>query len=162
MTSLSNSLPFNPLHIFGDGFGHFVARLLSSRLVTQIKGVATDKFLELLLAGMDLAFALSRSYRENIAGFKANYLFSTADGRVNASALFIRGNMKVKTRAIADWDVRIEFKNAEALRRFLFSKDQDILNSLLANEVEVQGNLNLVYKFGFMARDLAHRLGATK
>ena len=41
----------------------------------------------------------------------------------------------------------------------MFSRDQDILNSLLANDVEVDGNLNYVYKFGFMARDLGHRLG---
>jgi hypothetical protein len=29
----------------------------------------------------------------------------------------------------------------------------------LANEVAVDGNLNYIYKFGFMARDLVHRLG---
>jgi hypothetical protein len=29
----------------------------------------------------------------------------------------------------------------------------------LANEVTVDANLNYIYKFGFMARDLVHRLG---
>jgi hypothetical protein len=46
------------------------------------------------------------------------------------------------------------------LRDFIFSRDQDILNSILANQVEVDGNLNYIYKFGFMARDLAKRVGA--
>ena len=55
--------------------------------------------------------------------------------------------------------VTVTFKDSAAMRRFLFSKDQDILASLLANEVEVDGNLNYIYKLGFMARDLTRRLG---
>jgi hypothetical protein len=145
--------------VIGDRIGHCITRLFSKKMLVQIEGVATDTFIELLLKGMDLAFALSRGYRENITGFKANYLFRTRDGLVNASVLFANDDMKVLDGAIADWDVCVDFKNAEALRKFMFSKEQDILNSILANEVEVQGNLNLIYKFGFMARDLAHRLG---
>jgi hypothetical protein len=45
------------------------------------------------------------------------------------------------------------------LRAFLLSKNQDILDSVLANTVEVDGNLNYIYKFGFMVRDLIRRLG---
>ena len=45
------------------------------------------------------------------------------------------------------------------MNAFLFSRDQDILDSLLANDVELDGNLNYIYKFGFMARDLGRRLG---
>jgi hypothetical protein len=56
--------------------------------------------------------------------------------------------------------VRVRFTDGAALRRFLFAEDQDILDSLLANEVELTGNLNYIYKFGFMARDLQRRLGA--
>jgi hypothetical protein len=160
MTSIAYRIFLKPLSIItGDGIGHFIARLFSKKLIVQIEGFATDKFLELLLLGMDLVFCLSRGYRENIAGFKANYLFSTNDGLVSASALFADGEMKVKYSPIENWDVRVDFKNAGALRKFLFSKDRDILNFLLANEVEVQGNLNLIYKFGFMARDLARRFG---
>jgi hypothetical protein len=33
------------------------------------------------------------------------------------------------------------------------------MDSLLANEVEVEGNLNYIYKFGFMAKELLQRLG---
>ncbi|MDO8093640.1 MAG: hypothetical protein Q6360_09190, partial [Candidatus Brocadiales bacterium] len=87
------------------------------------------------------------------------YLFRTADNLVATSVIFDDGDMEVKEDAIDDWNVRITFKDAPALMAFIFSKDQDIINSLLKNEVEVDGNLNYIYKFGFMARDLGKRLG---
>lgn len=131
----------------------------------------TDKFLELLLKGMEGAFSASKNriisaffdkfegYHKNIEGFNGRYLFRTSDNRVAASAIFENGDMDVREDAIDDWNVRVTFKNAAALRDFLFSQDQDILNSILANEVEVDGNLNYIYKFGFMARDIKKRLG---
>jgi len=131
----------------------------------------TDKFLELLLKGMEGAFSASKNkiistfsdkfegYHKNIKGFKGRYLFRTLDNRVAASAIFENGDMDVGEDAIDDWNVRVTFKNAAALRDFLFSQDQDILNSILANEVEVDGNLNYIYKFGFIARDIKRRIG---
>ena len=133
--------------------------LWSNRIKDQICGEVTDEFLELLLKGMDLAFFFSGGYRKNIEGFKGRYLFRTDDNMVTASAIFQNGDMQVRENGITDWDVKVTFKNAAALRNFLFSKDQDILNSILANEVEVDGNLNYIYKFGFLAKDLGRRLG---
>jgi hypothetical protein len=134
--------------------------LWSKSLKEEILGEATDKFLEMLLKGMDIAFCISSSYRKNIEGFRGRYLFKTADATVAASIIFKDGDAKVEDDAIDDWDVMVTFKNHTALRDFLFSRDQDILNSILANQVEVDGNLNYIYKFGFMARDLAKRVGA--
>jgi len=108
---------------------------------------------------MDLAFCLCESYRENIKDFKGCYVFRTADNLVAASATFKDGDMEVHEEEMDDWDVRVTFKDAAALRAFILSRDQDILDSLLANDVETDGNLNYVYKFGFMVRDFAHRLG---
>lgn len=129
------------------------------QVMNELRGEATDAFLELLLRGMDLALNLSRDFRRNIENFDARYVFRTADGRVHATADFARGDMKVSPRAEDRWNVRVTFANTRAFQAFLFSKNQDILNSVLANEVEVDGNLNYIYKFGFMARDLAQRLG---
>jgi hypothetical protein len=67
--------------------------------------------------------------------------------------------MTVHAEAIDDWDVKVTFKDAAALRAYLFSRNQDILDSILKNDVEVDGNLNYIYRFGFLARDLIHRLG---
>ena len=108
---------------------------------------------------MDLAFCLWPDYRRNIRDFEGRYLFRTADHSVTASAFFGDGEMHVRREEIPSWNVCITFRNASALRDFLFSRNQDILDSLLKNEVEVQGNLNYIFKFGFMARDLFHRLG---
>lgn len=146
-------------YVFTDIVGEGINRLFSRNLKKQLLGRVTDDFLELLLNGMDLTFYLSKGFRKNIRKFEGRYLFRTADNTVESSATFRNGDMKVHDKAIEDWDIRITFKDSKALLAYLFSKDQDILNSLLKNEVAVDGNLNYVYKFGFLARDLAHRLG---
>ncbi len=131
------------------------ARELKKQLTEEV----TDDFLELLLKAMDVSFFLSSDYRRNIEGFKGGYLFKTSTGGVAAGAVFKNGNMKVRKKGIDDWDIKVEFTDADALNTFLFSKNQDILNSLLDNTVEVEGNVNFIFKFGFMAKDLGHRLG---
>ena len=148
-------------YLFSDRAGQFIAKLWTKRLRQELCGKVTDMFLELLLRGMDLAFCLSKGYRKNIKDFEGRYLFRTADHLVAAAATFKDGDMKVHGEPIDDWNIRITFKDAAALNAFIFSRDQDILDSILANDVEVDGNLNYVYKFGFMARDLGHRLGIT-
>jgi hypothetical protein len=128
-------------------------------LIAELEGVATDKLVELLLLAMDLAFAILPGYRNNLRDFGGRYVLRTADGRVDAGVVFASGEMSVQTTAIEAPDVTVTFKNPAAFRRFLSSKDKDILESLMANEVEVDGNLNYVYKLGFMARQLLLRLG---
>jgi hypothetical protein len=130
-------------------------------LRAELEGTITDKFVELLLHGMDVAFVMLASYRRNLRGFRGSYLLRTSDGTVAASAIFDGGRMKVLDSAIASPTVTITFKDPAAFRRFLFSQDQDVLNSLMANEVEVEGNLAYIYKFGYMARDLTLQLGVT-
>ncbi len=130
------------------------------QLEKQIKGEATEAFMELLLKGMSLTLRLSRGYRANIKNFEGRYVFQTADGAIEDYVVFQNDRMKIYDRVQNGWDVRVTFKNAAALRNFLFSRNQDIVDSILANTVTVDGNLNYIYKFGFMARDLLHRLGA--
>ncbi len=146
-------------YLFSDRAGDFITRRWSKGLIDELSERVTDKFLESLLAGMDLAFYLSKGYRKNIRDFEGRYLFRTANDAVAAGATFKNGDMEYHREAIDDWNVRVTFKDYEALNAFLFSRDQDILNCLLANDVEVDGNLNYIYKFGFMARDLGRRLG---
>jgi hypothetical protein len=135
-------------------------RRKAQALKDELEGELTDKFVDVLFLSMEVAFLLIGDYRRrNLRGFRGRYVLRTADNRVAASALFRWRRMKVKTFAVAQPNVTITFKDPGALRRFLLSKDQDILASLLANEVEVDGNLNYVYKLGFMARDLTRRLG---
>jgi hypothetical protein len=140
-------------------FGSFFSKLGSKQLIDQLVGTATDKFIEILLKSMELAFVLMKDYRKNIRGFSGTYVFCTANGNVGASAIFQNGKMAVHGKEIQDWNVKVTFKDGAALRRFLFSKDLDILNSILASDVEVSGNLNYIYKFGFMVRELMQKIG---
>lgn len=157
MLKRSLSSPFH--YLFPDLISNITVKLFSKKLIQEIQEITTDKFLELLLRAMDLSFCLSRSYRKNIKNFKGRYVFRTADNVVAAAIIFTNANMKVHDKEIDKWNVRITFKDAPALQAFLFSKNQDILDSILKNEVEVDGNLNYIHKFGFMARDLMRRFG---
>jgi hypothetical protein len=136
-----------------------LARRKAKALKEELEGKLTDKLAEVLLFSMEVAFILIADYRRNLRGFHGSYVVCTADNKVAASAVFSRQKMRVKTHAVRSPTVTITFKDSAALRRFLSSKDYDILASLLANEVHVDGNLNYVYKFGFMARELLRRLG---
>ncbi len=145
--------------VFPEGPRNSAHRWLCRRLAKQIYGKVTDDFLELLLRGMEVSFCLSKGYRENIEGFTGTYVFGTQDGQVGCSAIFSDGDMDVDRKPRSAYEVRVSFKNAKALWRFLLGENQDILDSILANDVDVDGNLNYIYKFGFLARDLQHRLG---
>jgi hypothetical protein len=144
-----------------------LTRLGARKLKRQLLGKATDRLIEFLLKAMSLSFYLLKkdvNYQNHLRdsegkSFVGRYLFQTTkeDGIV-ASATFENGNMSVRKDAIPEWDVKVTFTNGEALRKFLFSEDQDIINSLAENEVEVEGNLNYIYKFGFMAKDLLRRI----
>lgn len=149
------------------------------RLSALLLADVTDEFLDTLLLVMgeafvktgagDLIFPGLKKFRKNIDGFKGRYLFvSREEYSLCAAAEFVDGRMRVlkdvskADRAIENWDVIVKFRNSKALRDFLFSEDQDILNLMLTNDVEVEGNLNYIFKFGFMSRDLLHRTGIDK
>ena len=147
-------------YLFSDAGGNFIAKLWSKQLREELGGTVTDKFLDLVLACFDLAFYLSKGFRKNIRDFQGRYLFRSADNSVASAVIFKDGDMEVDPEGtIDDWDVRVTFKDWKALRDFMFSGDYDILDSLLENKVEVDGNPNYIFKFGFMARDLTRRLG---
>lgn len=141
-----------------DFLSRWLARRLSRALQTQLGGKITDGFLDLLLRGLDLAFCLSRRFRRNLTGFEGRYVFETANGRVSASALFHNGDMRVVDHAVGEWDVKITFDDEPALWAFLL-QGQGVLDTILGDKVAIEGNLNYVYKFGFMASDLARILG---
>jgi hypothetical protein len=145
-----------------DRVGVAVARMFSGRLRDQITAVVTGQFVELLLHGMDLAFCLSRGYHKHIEQFQGTYLFRTTDDEIVHTAIFANGNMQVSDESVADWDVRVTFRDAEVLKTFLLSPDRDVVDAVLKNDVAVDGNLNYIYKFGFMAMDLAKRLGVLR
>ncbi len=160
MASTLKQVAIKPVALaLGDHAGEKLARACSRSFASQITAEVTDEFLELLLAAMKLVFFVSRDYRKNIEGFRATYVVRTKKEGVAVSAVFAGGKLRVLEDAATEWDTRVTFTDDAAVRRFLFSKEHDVLDSLLRNEVAVEGNLNLLYKFGFLALDLRRRFG---
>ena len=163
MASVWRRFIFRPISNMFKGADAFFTRFRAWGLKKQILGTATDKFIEILLRGMDWFFYLTPDddFRRNLENFNGRYYFKTADEAetIRVSATFSNGDMHVHDDAIDDWDVMVTFKNGEALRDYIFSEKQDIFDSISENAVEVDGNLNHIFKFGFMAQDLTRRLG---
>jgi hypothetical protein len=149
-----------------------------SQLRDFLSGNIADDSLEALLTVMQWSFAAAKredfvilglfprleGYHENLTscyntqGFEGRYVFRSKDDHIHASALFHHGDMHVHTSAVADWDISIIFRDVPSFWRFLFSGGNDILQPILNNDVEVFGNVNYLYKFGYMARDLMQRV----
>ncbi len=131
----------------------------------KLEEAFTDKFLETLLAGMNLAFdahriGLLEDFHKNIVGFEGTYVFQTPDGSIDSTAVFEHDDMKNYPHAVDDWDVKVVFKNDDVLRAFLLKGVHgDALSAVLDNDVQVYGNVNYLFKFGYMARDLFYRFG---
>lgn len=131
-----------------------------------LSGEVSSTSLQFLLSLMHTAFEVSylplsplKDFHRNIDSFDGTIAFTSSDDLLKAAAIFSGGNMEVSNSIPDDWDVKIVFTDVPAFWRFIFSEGDDILTSILANDVEVEGNLNYLYKFGFMARDLLQRVG---
>lgn len=133
-------------------------RLWCRGLTGELRGPLGDALLDTLLVGMAAAIELSRDYARTVGALNGRYVFRTADGRVAASAIFRDGELSVEPRAVADWDARVTFADSKALWTFLRAHD-DIVDAIVGDRIAVDGNLNLVYRFGYIALDLGRRLG---
>ena len=134
-------------------------RSVRKRFLNSIASEVTEEFLELLLRFMGLVLLVNRDFRKNIEGFNGRYLFRSADGGITVAAVFRNGRLKVREEEIDDTDITVTFRNARALVDYLLSPKPDIIGSLLKQDVVLDGNLNYLYKFAYMANHL--RLLAT-
>ena len=62
--------------------------------------------------------------------------------------------MRVRGHVIKNADVTVTFKDGEALTRFVFERDPDLIEAVLDQEIRTEGNLNYLFKFVYMARQL--------
>jgi len=128
-------------------------------LKNELNVTLTDGFLEALLRGMELSFALSGSYRRNIKDFKAVFVFRTRDDRVGATAVFNNGRLTVESKPRPVFDTRISFRDAGGLRNSLLAGDENLLETMLSDPVDAEGNLSNLYRFGYLAKELTLQLG---
>ena len=130
--------------------GRKLVALFDSRIADPV----TDTFLELLLLVMGLAFDLFPDYRENIRGFTGRYVFRTKANSIAATADFRDGRMKVDAEGLADPNVSVVFRDGAAVRNFVRRNEEDVLELLLSNDVAVEGNVNYLFRFGYLVHEL--------
>jgi hypothetical protein len=123
-------------------------------LASFFESKLADGFLELLLDMMRLAFLFDSRFRRNIEGFQGRYLFRSKDGSIAAGAIFSQGRMAVSREAIENPNVAVTFRDEKALMGFLLAPKPDILGAVLRQDVVLEGNLNYLYKFAYMAKRL--------
>jgi hypothetical protein len=113
-----------------------------------------EEFLQTLLTLMQIVFAVNYDYRGNIKNFEGRYQFCSKDGEVTIAAVFHNNRMDVMEKKIDRPDITITFRDGKTLLNFIISPRQDILGSMLRHDVVTEGNLNYLYKFGYMAKQL--------
>jgi len=124
------------------------------KLLQTLQTEAAEGFLLILLNVMRLAFLVDRNYRKNIKHFTARYQFKCQEEGLAVAAVLEDGKMKVKEGCVAKPTIVINFKSSKALMGFLLSPKPDILNSILHQEITLNGNLNYLYKFAYMSKRL--------
>jgi hypothetical protein len=113
-----------------------------------------EDFLQILLGLMTVVFMFDGDFRKNIEGFEGGYQFRSKDGCITVSARFRDNRLEVREEEIAAPDITVLFKDGKALMGYLLTPKPDILGSMLRQEVSLDGNLNYLYKFAFMAKRL--------
>ncbi|MBP7902212.1 MAG: hypothetical protein KA015_05295 [Spirochaetes bacterium] len=129
-------------------------KYVMKELKSNIGEDVTDKLILLLLEGMSLIFLFDRNFRRNIINFNGRYVFMDKSKKIYAGALFKNQRMEVTDKTVSNPSIEIIFKDAKALRNFLFSGNPDIINALLENEINTKGNLNYIMKFGYLAKHI--------
>jgi hypothetical protein len=114
----------------------------------------TEGFLEVLLNAMRLAFLFDGKFCRNIENFSGKYFFTNHDKDITVSAVFHDGSMSVSKHGIEHPDITITFRDEKALMGFVLAPKPDILGAVLRQDVVIDGNLNYLYKFAFMAKRL--------
>jgi len=62
--------------------------------------------------------------------------------------------MEIIDKVIDDFNIKIIFRDDKTLLNFLVSQEQDILESILCHDLETEGNLNYLFRFGFLVKRL--------
>lgn len=135
-------------------------------LVESILDFSLEKFLEFMAWAIENSheknFFVPRlqGYYRNVENFNAVFVFASQDNSIHATARFIDRKMFVEPEADKSWNVKIVFSDVNAFWKLMLSSGDGIVEAMQANETQVFGNLNYLYKFGFLLKDLIfERLG---
>lgn len=129
-------------------------KVAMKKFVECLESEFAEEFLEALLELMKFLFLLDHDFKKNILDFNARYQFKSRDGSITVAAVFRDNGMEVREKEIAAPNVTVIFKDSKALMNYLLAPKPDVLGSMLRQEVTLDGNLNYLYKFAFMAKRL--------
>lgn len=127
---------------------------LWEKFAGSFQSEAAEEFLQTLLTLMRIVFVLNLEYRRNIKNFEGRYQFLSKDGKIRIAAIFHAGRMEVREKTVDRPNITITFRDGRTLLNFLLAPRQDILGSMLRHDVVTEGNLNYLYKFGYLAKQL--------
>ena len=137
----------------------FRMNLLAQKLNDALSAEITEEGFKLLLKGMALFALIDPEFSKNLKNFNGRYLFKTINRPVNVAVTCKDGKMSVYEKTLQHYNVRVDFKDYKAVVDFLTDPDLDVLDQMLNQKLQFSGNLNYLYKFGYMARHLMQRFG---
>ena len=130
------------------------AKRVQEQFLNCVESEFAEEFLELLLKLMSLVLFLNQDFRKNIKNFRGRYLFRSKDNRITVAAIFRDNKLRVYEKGIDNTNMTVTFRNPKALMNYLLSPKPDILGSILRQDVVIDGNLNYLFKFAYMAKHL--------
>lgn len=126
----------------------------------------SDTTLEGLLGAMELGIRLFPDWRARVQGFQGTIVFAAKSAEnpklepVQATAIFDGKGMTFLHTGTDTFSAKVTFSDPMALFSFILSREHDIVEGLLKNAVETKGNLNYVYRFGFVVMEMTRWMRA--
>jgi len=137
--------------------GH-TSKCIKSHLEMQLQHCMNGKNIErglfLILELLSWSFFFDKKFRRNIVNLTADYVFTdkTQDFYVRVS--FKNEKMYVTREKIDNPTFALIFKDTSSFFKLITSKEPDILNAMLNQEIEFTGNINYINKFAYMGQHL--------
>jgi hypothetical protein len=101
-------------------------------------------------------------FKEMVEGFKASIQFKTPDDLINAYMVF-DGNVGIEyfEGKLENPDATVIYHSVEDLY-ILYTSFGDITEGLVANRFEMKGNLNVLFRYGFLVNYINPKLKKLK
>jgi hypothetical protein len=142
--------------------------VVERRFLNRLKEEVAEEFLEGLLQLLRISCHLEGTLRRSIRDFHGRIEFRSENNQIRVLADFNKGRLEERELDPEEElhppaNASVVFKNPEALKNFLLPKGglqgrRDVLQSILKNEVRLEGNFNYIYRFGFLATHLQLKL----
>jgi hypothetical protein len=128
-------------------------------LADRLGAEASEEVLKLLLRWVAFAYTVWPGFWKHLKGFKMQYQFATdLDPSFNVALICRHRWMSVREEWLGPPNVRIDFRDWRAVIDLLTHPEADLVNEMLNQRIRVTGNLNYVFKLGYMLRHLLKAL----